>query len=148
MTLVKWNNRSDMRHSSLDSVFDTFFNRNFDSIDGGLALGTTVPAVNIIEEENSFNVEVAAPGLHKDQFRMNLDNNILTISAENKDEKEYKGKVTRREFSYSTFERSFTLPDSVDGDKIKADYKEGVLKITLPKKEEAKRKEPKQILIN
>ncbi|UBM62137.1 Hsp20/alpha crystallin family protein [Candidatus Sulfidibacterium hydrothermale] len=96
-----------------------------------------VPAVNIKEEKDKFVLEMAAPGMKKDDFQINLDNYQLTISSEKKEEKNEKDdNYTRREFFYSTFSRSFTLPKSVDVEKIKADYKNGILSVVLPKKEE------------
>ena len=104
-------------------------------------IGTRIPAVNIHESDENFIVEVAAPGKSKEDFKIELDNDVLTISAEDKIDKEASdknGKYTRREFSYSTFKRAFSLPDTVDSSKISANYNNGVLEIGLPKKEEAK----------
>ncbi|MCW9037889.1 Hsp20/alpha crystallin family protein [Altibacter sp.] len=112
--------------------------------------GTSAPAVNILENEDDFKVEMAVPGMKKEDFNIDLENNLLTISAEEQSENETKGQdgsYTRREFNYSAFKRSFTLPDSVDGEKIAASYTDGVLNITIPKKEEAKPKPPKKIAI-
>jgi HSP20 family protein len=96
-----------------------------------------VPAVNIKEENDKFVLEMAAPGMKKDDFQINLDNYQLTISSEKKEEKKEKeDNYTRREFMYSSFSRSFTLPKSIDVEKIKADYKNGILSVVLPKKEE------------
>jgi HSP20 family protein len=98
-----------------------------------------VPAVNIREREDHFLLELAAPGMKKDDFKIKLDNNVLTISSEQKEEsEETKEKFTRKEFFYQSFSRSFTLPKSVDLDKIKADYNNGVLSLNMPKREEAK----------
>jgi len=109
----------------------------------------TDPAANIIENNESFQLEIAAPGLVKDDFKINLDNNILTISAEIEDEKREEGKnYSRKEFYYGSFSRSFTLPKTIDLDKIKADYDNGILKIALPKKEEAKVEMKKEIKIS
>ncbi|MGA8854672.1 MAG: Hsp20/alpha crystallin family protein, partial [Christiangramia sp.] len=105
------------------------------------SIGTSIPAVNIMETEDSFNVEVAAPGMNKEDFNIELDKDVLTISSEEKNENETtdkNGRFTRKEFSYSTFKRAFSLPDSVDSAKISAAYNNGVLEIALPKKEEAK----------
>jgi len=113
--------------------------------------GTTLPAVNIKENEDSFTVEVAAPGMQKEDFKVELDNNLLTISSEKQDEKvEKEGeKYTKREFSYQSFQRSFTLPQGlVKEDKIEAKYKEGVLHLMIPKKDEAKKKAPRTIKIS
>ncbi len=107
-----------------------------------------IPAVNIKEEKDKFVLELAAPGMKKDDFKINLDNYQLTISAETRDEKKEKeDSYTRREFVYNSFSRSFTLPKSVDIDKIKADYRNGILDIVLPKKEE-ETKLTKQIKIS
>jgi HSP20 family protein len=107
-----------------------------------------VPAVNIKEENDKFVLEMAAPGMKKDDFQINLDNYQLTISSEKKEEKKEKeDNYTRREFLYSSFSRSFTLPKSIDIEKIKADYKNGILNIVLPKKEE-ETKLTKQIKIS
>jgi len=108
---------------------------------------TTLPAVNVRENDQEFTIEVAAPGMKKDDFNINLDNNQLTISSEIKSKSESKeGNYSRKEFSYQSFSRSFRLPVSlVDGDKISAKYDEGILCIRLPKKEEAKPK-PSRII--
>lgn len=107
-----------------------------------------IPAVNIKEENDKFVLEMAAPGMNKDDFKINLDNYQLTISSEQKKEKKEKeDNYTRREFVYSSFSRSFTLPKTIDIDKIKADYKNGILSLTLPKKEE-EAKLTKQIKIS
>ena len=100
----------------------------------------TVPAANITENGDVFKVSLAVPGLKKNDFNINVEGNMLTISSEkeeSKDEKE--GDYTRKEYSYSSFSRSFTLPEEVNQDKIEASYEDGVLKVTLPKKEEAKK---------
>lgn len=100
-----------------------------------------VPATNICEGDDEFVIEVAAPGMKKSDFEVNVDNVILTISYDFKKENEKKdGNYTHREFGYSSFKRSFTLPDAVNGDKVSAKYNEGILFVNLPKKEEAKKK--------
>lgn len=97
------------------------------------------PAVNIRETEHSFLLELAAPGLKKEDFKVNLDNNVLTISAEvNREEETKNERFTRREFSYGQFSRSFSLPKAINLEEIKADYNYGILSVTLPKREEAK----------
>ncbi|GMT45610.1 MAG: heat-shock protein [bacterium] len=107
-----------------------------------------IPAVNIKEENDKFVLELAAPGMKKEDFKINLDNYQLTISAETKSEKKEKeDSYTRREFVYNSFSRSFTLPKTIDIDKIKADYRNGILDIVLPKKEE-EAKLTKQIKIS
>ena len=112
--------------------------------------GSTTPAVNILETEDGFKVELAVPGMKKEDFTIDLDKDMLTISAEDKfenEEKNAEARYTRREFSYKSFKRSFTLPKTIDGDKITAAYNEGVLEIVLPKKEEAKPKPPVAIKV-
>jgi HSP20 family protein len=105
----------------------------------GDKLVARVPAVNIAENENEFHIELASPGLKKEDFKINLDKNVLTISAEKKSENVEEGKkFSKREYSYNSFTRSFTLPESADHSKIEADYTDGILKLTVAKKEEAK----------
>ncbi|NLP58576.1 Hsp20/alpha crystallin family protein [Lutibacter sp. B1] len=126
-----------------DSLFD-FSNRNFSTTQ------TTLPSVNIKETSNEFVVEMAAPGMKKDDFQIELNNNVLTIKSETKNEKEEKDSenYTRREFSYQSFQRSFNLNNRViDDSKIEAKYYNGILNILLPKKEEVKAKPTRQIEI-
>lgn len=99
---------------------------------------SNLPAVNILEGEKDFTLELAVPGQKKEDFNVELDNDVLTISMETQSEVEdKKAEYTRREFRYTSFKRAFTLPESVNQEDIKADYKDGILKFTLPKKEEA-----------
>lgn len=136
----------------LPSFWDNILSR--DLTDWGLSnfssTDTTLPALNVKENEDAFEIEVAAPGMSKGDFRINLENNLLTISSEKKDEKkdEVKGQYTRKEFSYQSFQRSFTVPETlVDGDHIAARYCDGILCITLPKREEVKPKPAREITI-
>lgn len=133
MNLIRFNQHPVSLLSELMEDFDkNFFSRNNES--RGM-----VPSVNIRENEENFMLDLAAPGLKKEDFKINLDNNVLTISSEMKEENEEKNeKFTRREFYFNSFSRSFTLPKTIDLDKIKADYKDGILSIALPKREEAK----------
>ncbi|HOW30259.1 MAG TPA: Hsp20/alpha crystallin family protein [Bacteroidales bacterium] len=137
------------RKSLFPSLVDEFFGKDlvpgwFDS-----ETGITEPSVNIAEGKSEFRIEVAAPGLEKDDFRINLQNNVLSISSEKEISKEEKEeKFMRREFSYSQFRRSFSLPDTADAGNIKANHKNGVLYITIPKKEEAKEKPAREITIS
>jgi len=131
---------------------DDFFNRGM--IDWGSSNfsnpNTTLPAVNIKETENSYEVEMAAPGMRKEDFKIELANNVLTISSERSEEWQdnEKEKYSRKEFSYQSFQRSFSLPkEVVDEDKIEAHYKDGVLRLSIPKKEKAKQKQPRKIEI-
>lgn len=132
----------------LSSVFDDFFNQSLSDVVGS-DLTFTQPSVNIVENDEFFNVEVAAPGLSKKDFNIEVKGDHLEISAKKEDKKEEKvdGKITRSEFNYSSFTRSFYLPEMVEADKITATYKEGILYLQLPKKEEAKVKAPKTIEI-
>lgn len=102
------------------------------------------PATNIIENENNFELSLAVPGLEKDDIKIDLEDNLLTISAE-KEVKTENVNFSRKEFAYHSFSRSFTLPKTVEVDKIKADYKNGILNIIIPKIEEAKLKKAIQI---
>jgi len=134
----------------MPSFFDEFFGKELNS---GLfedRANMSVPAVNVLEDPDNFKIEVAAPGLDKKDFKIDLDNNVLTISSEKeyKHEDEKDGNYMRREFAYASFKRSFTLPESVDAEKIKANYQEGLLYINIPKREEAKQKPPRQISIS
>jgi len=107
----------------------------------------SVPPVNVFESETAFEIELAAPGLQKKDININLDNDVLTISAEIKeDEVSNEGKFTKKEFDYNNFSRSFTLPESADREKIDAKSENGILIITISKKEEVIKK-PKQIEI-
>lgn len=141
MTLIKKTDR-------LPFLFDDFFTTDW--------LGGTVntnkisfntPAVNVKETDEDFTIELAAPGLAKEDFNIELDNDVLTISSEVKSEKETvnEGKYTRKEFNYSSFKRSFNLPDTIEVSKIDASHNNGILAVVLPKKEEAK-VQPKRLI--
>ncbi len=150
MTLAKLSNNV---FPTFPSFFDNIFEGNL--MDWNTSnysdSNSNLPAVNVKETENDFSIEVAAPGLKKEDFNVSYDNGRLTISSEKKDEKvEKKGeKITRREFNYQSFKRSFTVsPKTVDADKIAADYKDGILHISLPKREEVKPKPAKHIAIH
>jgi len=142
MTLVRYQNQ-------VPNLFERFFNNELDNWNRNnySEPNTTLPSVNIKENTDAFEVEVAAPGFDKSDFNIELNNDILTISSEKKEENEVKEdeKVTRREFSYQSFTRSFTLPELVEDEKIAAKYENGILSINIPKKEEAKPKPIKQI---
>lgn len=107
-----------------------------------------VPAVNITEKDNEFLIELAAPGLTKKDFNIAIENGVLTISAEKKFEKEEEKKnYTRKEYSFEEFTRSFTLPENVSEEKIKAHYEDGILKLELAKRELAKVPPKKEIQV-
>jgi HSP20 family protein len=139
--------------NSMPGLFEDFFTR--DIFDWGLSnqsnTGTTIPAVNIKETAENFEVHVAAPGMKKEDFKVELNNNMLTISSERREEHEDKQdeKFNRREFSYQSFQRSFQLAkDVVDADNIQAKYENGVLHLLIPKREEVKPKPARLIQIN
>jgi HSP20 family protein len=137
MTLVKFNNghKNYTVNPFFNDVFDTILNDRFL---GGKQL-SQVPAVNIAETENEFHIELAVPGLKKEDFKINVDKDVLTVSAEKKAENVEEGKkFSKREYNYSSFTRSFNLPESVDHSKIDAEYTDGILKLNVAKKEEAK----------
>ena len=145
MSLIKWNESSLFPAS--DSLWDDFLNRDF--FRKGLELGTSIPAVNTKETVDSYVMEVAIPGMKKEDFKIDINDNILTISSEKKEEKEEKDgeKITRREFSYSSFKRSFQLPVNIKKDDISAEYSDGLLKLALPKIEPKQLESKKQIEI-
>jgi len=137
MTLVKLTNGTKNR------AVNPFFNDVFDSILNDSFLNdkfaSRVPAVNIAETENGFEIELAVPGLKKEDFKINLDKNVLSVSADKKTENVEEGKrFSKREYSYKSFTRSFTLPEVADHSKIEAEYTDGILKLNVAKKEEAK----------
>jgi len=144
MSLIRFTNQ-------FPNLFDRFFendmfdwtNRNFSNTN------TTLPSVNVKEDTEAYTVEMAAPGFEKEDFKVELNNNVLTISSEKRIENESKEDehFTKREFSYQSFCRSFSLPHTVESDKITAKYEKGILNVSIPKKEEAKPKPIKQILI-
>lgn len=134
---------------SKSPYFDDFMMRDLFGWDNWSNEGSSLPKVNIVETNDEFRVEMAAPGMKKEDFHVELDNDMLTIyselTSENNDEN---ASFTRREFSYQSFKRSFYLPNTVEADKIKARYKDGILSLEIPKKEEAKRKPIKSITIS
>lgn len=135
MTLIR---RKNHPIPSFNSLFDDLFDSDFIRFPSK-GLNANVPAVNVKEDENEYRLEVAAPGMKKEDFKVELEGNTLTISSEaktEKSEKDEQGRYTRREFSYASFRRAFTLPeDEVDATAIKAKYEDGILHINVPKKE-------------
>jgi HSP20 family protein len=136
MTLVKFGKEQK------NSLVNPFFNDVYSLLNDSFLnekLATRTPAVNIAENDNQFEVELAVPGLSKEDFKINLDKNVLSVSADKKTETvDENKKFTKREYSFNSFSRSFTLPESADQSKIEADYSAGILKLTIAKKEEAK----------
>jgi HSP20 family protein len=127
------------------AMFDSMFN---DEIAKPVSR-KSMPAVNVSERENEFEVEVVAPGYNKADFKIKLEKDLLTISAETKENQEQKEgeKVIRREFASSAFSRSFTLPDHIDGDQISAKYENGLLRVAIPKLEPKVEDDVKEIAI-
>lgn len=131
MTIVRWRNLptfTDMFDNLFEGEQNRLSNKQYDCM----------PAVNILENKEAFEIELAVPGMDKDSFAINLENNVLTISSDKETKAGEETNYTRREFVYGTFSRSFTLPKTVDSEKISADYEHGILKVKLPKKEEVK----------
>ncbi len=150
MTLVK---RNGNLLNPLPVLFDDFFNRDmFNWRNSNFSeSNTSIPAVNIKETSENYEVEVAAPGMAKKDFKVELDGNLLTISSErtHQNEEREDERYSRKEFSYQSFQRSFNLQkDVVDIDKIEAKYENGLLHLLIPKKEEAKQKPPRLIQIS
>jgi HSP20 family protein len=136
MTLVKFGKEQK------NGLVNPFFNDVYSLLNDSFLnekLATRIPAVNISESDNQFEVELAVPGLNKEDIKINLDKNVLSVSADKKTETvDENKKFTKREYSFNSFSRSFTLPESADHSKIEADYTAGILKLTIAKKEEAK----------
>ncbi len=149
MSLIKFNNRQRLFPSWTNEGLknflssDDFFNNDFFEED------SLMPAMNVKEHDDDFEIEFAAPGFSKKDFEVTIDDNILNVCGEKKHEAEEKEEdFTRKEFSYNSFKRSMTLPKSVNTDQeVKATYKNGILKLNLLKKEEAKAKQPKKVEI-
>ena len=135
-------------NSGINSIFDDLFNTSLSNFVGS-DFASNVPSVNISESADDFKIELAAPGLQKEDFDINVDKNTLTISAKKEKANEANDeKITRKEFSYSSFSRSFQLPEGVESNAIVANYESGILGVLLPKKEEAKELPPRAILVN
>ncbi len=151
MSLTRWNQSHELDRwpsdffgiqREINRVFDNFF-RGGAQADENFMTSYWTPAVDIAEQENEYVVKMELPGVNKEDVKISLESNILTIKGEKKQEKEEKNRnVHRLERSYGSFQRSFTLPTTVKSDKIEATFKDGVLSISLPKAEEAR---PKQI---
>jgi HSP20 family protein len=147
-TLVKWNEGG---LPSFSRMFDDFFKAEFPvwSHNNFAAEGSTLPAVNIKETDKEFSLELAAPGMKKEDFNVGVEDDVLTISAEREETKEEKEEsYNRKEFTYASFQRKFTLPEGIDAGKVTAKYEDGVLLLSLPKKPEAQPKPTKTIKIS
>lgn len=149
MTLINFKNEVPARSREAFPKFNDLFSDLFDNMITSDFRRSTVPAVNIVDSPDNFRLELAAPGLKKEDFKISIDNDVLTISTEKKSETSESGeKYTRKEYSYSSFMRSFTLPEIVDIENITAGYENGIMKVVLPKKEEAKPKMPREVKIS
>ena len=129
MRIVKYNN-NNVFPSLINEFFNDDFGMNF------LNRSHSVPSVNSLENNDSFEIDLAVPGMKKEDFTIELNDKVLVISSETSNTME-NDKMRLNEFNFSSFQRSFRVPDSVDHDKIKANYKNGILKIKLPKKKES-----------
>lgn len=144
MNRIRFNKPS----TTLTHVLDDVFNTNFSEL-LNTDFSTHRPSVNIFEEDDAFGIELAVPGLKKEDFQIKVEKDQLIISATKSElEDQKKTKYKRREFNFSSFKRSFHLSDQINTDKIDAKYENGVLRIVLDKKEEAKEKEPRSIVIS
>jgi HSP20 family protein len=150
MAIVRWNPTRELAtfptdvlsmQRQINRMFDEFFRSDRD--DTSLLASSWKPAVDIVEEDDAYVAKVELPGVNKDDVKITMQDNILTIRGEKKEEKKGKeGSAHRVERYYGSFQRSFSLPTSVKSDRIEAEYKDGILTISMPKAEEAK---PKQI---
>jgi HSP20 family protein len=145
MTLIKFKN-DRLNNPSFNDIIDDFFNREVPTLFRPLT-NQTLPAVNVAETKDGYRLEVAL-SWNQNDVNINLDGNLLSISGEHQTKQNEDGEqYTRREFSRSSFSRTFTLPETVDAERIAADFQNGLLVINVPKREEAKKKGPKTIQI-
>ncbi len=137
------------KQTVLPNFIDDFFGNDFLPSFSFQEQGLNIPCVNISEDKDKFDIELSAPGFVKEDFNIDLQNDILTISSKKEEEKEEKDKkYIKKEFIHTSFNRSFGLPDNVDTNKIKAYYKDGILYVGIPKKEQEKEKLSKSIKIS
>jgi len=132
MTLVKFKKPGN----SFPTIFDEFMKDFWTDIPGDSGSAGFLPSTNVWEEDNKYNIELSAPGFNKEDIKVEVGNKVMTISGEHKAENEKEEKnYTRKEFSYGSFKRTFTLPENVNADNINAKYENGILKLAIPKKE-------------
>jgi HSP20 family protein len=144
-TLTK-QNRGSLRSGWLNPL-DRFYRSNFLDFWND-DIPQTIPALNVTEDKNQYKIEMAAPGLKKEDFKIDIDGNLLTVSADTETEtKEDKDSNYRREYNYSCFSRSITLPDTADANRISAKYTDGVLNLSIPKKADGQNKNVQQIKV-
>ncbi|MGS2726134.1 Hsp20/alpha crystallin family protein [Psychroserpens sp. BH13MA-6] len=135
---------------SLSSWVDNFFENGLGTeFMSNFNTGITLPAVNIKETAEDYILELAIPGMKKSDFTIDVENKMLSIASETEiDNEETSDQYTRREFGYGAFKRTFTLPDTVEQDKVSASYKDGILLVNLPKRDEAKQKPARRVEIS
>lgn len=141
MTLITWN-----RRPHYTDMFENFF-RNENEFEKNSDCGC-VPRSNILEDDNGFTLEFAVPGMDKNDFNINIEKNIITISADVKENENEEKRFVMKEFENGSFKKSFIIPKSVEQEKIKADYKNGILYVTLPRKQEEQAKISREIKIS
>ncbi|MFT6996529.1 MAG: HSP20 family protein [Cryomorphaceae bacterium] len=146
MSLIKFKHHAPARNN-FDNFFNEFFEGEFNP--RKVARTSSVPAANVKETEKGFHVELAAPGMVKEDFKIELNVDLLTIRAEKSEDKEGKGeRFTKREFNFTSFERSFRLPENIDFEKINAKYENGILTLEIPKTEVEEEVKVRQIAIS
>lgn len=152
MALLKTNGNRTLFPALVDDFFNTdvFFTPRLIDVNGGLnGLIENIPSANITETNDAYKIQVAAPGLEKKDFKIEVENGLLSVSAEKQtEEKEEKENYSRREFSYNSFSRTFSLPENSVSDKLEAKYDKGILSLTLPKKEITLTKPKKEIKVS
>ncbi len=141
MTIIRWN-----APTRLPGIFDDLFTRSMEGFEK--RNNDYSPAVNIIENGNSFQIQVAVPGYEKENIQVDLENNVLSIFCEKDATEGQEISYTRQEFGFGAFRRSFTLPKIVDAEKISAEFKNGILHVSLPKRDEAKERLSRQIQVS
>lgn len=141
MPIIRWS-----QPAHLSDIFDDIFTKPMEGIDKKSC--DCIPAANIIENENAFEIHIAAAGYNKNDVRIDLDNNVLTVSCDKNKSDGQEVNYVRREFGYGTFRRAFSLPRIVENEKITADYINGILQIKVPKREGAKARLSKQIAVS
>ena len=135
-----------INRSYVPAYWDDFFNDKFFNQLKSTGSGESRPAVNISEDDKGYTIELAVPGVAKDKFSLEIENDVLILSSEQeKNKDEQKPNYLRREFSYQSFKRSFELPETIDQEQINATIDAGILTLSLPKKEEEIQKAPRQI---
>lgn len=154
-TLIKNPVRTMRNNTKMYNPWDRFFRNDLLDFWDGDTVADTIPSINVTEEKEQYKIEMAVPGLKKEDFNIDVDGNLVTISCEKESEyrdgengngKENNG-YSRREYNYSCFSRSFTVPDYADTNRIAAKYNDGVLNLNIPKKPEAQKNESRKIKV-